>query len=70
MWHEPFRVAELSRDHAVRLCTAGTPYILFTVVHISKLKRRVKFPDRSNDGLMVDSGDSVNFDESLLSEDS
>ena len=38
MWHGPFRVAELCEEHAVRLDIAGTPYQLFPVVHVSKLK--------------------------------
>ena len=54
-------MAELCVDHAVCLDIAGTPYILLPVVHISKLKRGVKFPDRPNDEFMVDSADSVNL---------
>ena len=49
---------------------AGTPYRLFPVVHVSKLKGVVNFPDWPNSGLVVDSGDRVNFDESLLPKDS
>ena len=70
MWHGPFRVAELCGDHELRLEITGTSYISLPVVHFSKLKRVVKFPDRPNGMLRVDSGDRVDFDESLLPEDS
>ncbi|OWY93032.1 reverse transcriptase [Phytophthora megakarya] len=38
LWHGPFRVAELVSAYAVRLETNGTPYQLFPIVHVSKLK--------------------------------
>ena len=66
MWYGLFRVDELCRDHVVSLEIAGTPYRLFPVVHVFKLKRVVKFPYRPNSGLVVDSADSANFYESLL----
>ena len=44
MWHGPFRVDDLCGDYAVRLQIPGTPYRLFPVVHVSKLKRVMKFP--------------------------
>ena len=46
MWHGPFRVADVCGDHAVRLEIAGTPYRLFPVVHVSKLKPVRLFPER------------------------
>ena len=70
MWHGPFRVAELCGDHAVCLDIAGTPYRLFPVVHVSKLKRVLKFPDQPNGELTGASEDRVDFDRSLLPEDS
>ena len=39
MWHGPFRVADICRDHAVKLEIAGTPYRLFPIVHLLKLKK-------------------------------
>ena len=70
MWHGPFRVADRCGDHAVRLAIAGAPYILFLVVHVNKLERVVTFQDRPNCDLVVDNVDRVDFDESLLPEDS
>ena len=70
LWHGPFRVLELVGDHAVRLETRGTEYRLFPIVHISKLKRVRKLPDRPSDELTVDEMDRVDFDECLLPEDS
>ena len=70
MWHESFRAAERCGDYAICLEIAGVPYRLFPVLHASKLKRVVKFPDRPNGELVVDSGDRIDFDESLLPEDS
>ena len=58
MWHGPFRVRELCGRHAVRLEVSGTPYRLFPLVHISKIKRVKIFPDR------------LDFDEFMLPEDS
>ena len=70
MWHGPFRVIEMCGDHAVRLEIAGTPYRLFPVVHISKLKRVKMFPDRPKNALTVEDGNRFDFDEALLPEDS
>ena len=70
MWHGLFRVAEMCGDHAARLKMAGTPYRLFPVVHISKLKRVKVFPDRPYNSLTVEEGDRVDFDEAMLPEDS
>ncbi|OWY95802.1 reverse transcriptase [Phytophthora megakarya] len=61
MWHGPFRVAELVNTYAARLDTSDTPYQLFPIVHLSKLK-----PLR----LTVLSDERFDFDEELLPEDS
>ena len=47
-----------------------TPYRLFPIVHVSKLKLVVQFPDRPGNVLVADCEDRVDFDESLLPEDS
>ena len=70
MWHGPFRVADKCGDHAVRLEIAGTPYRLFPVVHVSKLKPVRVFPERPANLLNVEEADRVDFDEALLPEDS
>ena len=70
MWHGPFRVADICGDHAVKLEIAGTPYRLFTIVHLSKLKKVKTFPGRPKDQLTIDETDRLDFDEALLPEDS
>ena len=70
MWHRPFRVADKCGDHAVRLEIAGTPYRLFPVIHVSKLKLIKMFPERPTNLLNVGETDRVDFDEALLPEDS
>ena len=70
MWHGPFRVAEMCGDHAARLEIAGTPYRLFPIVHLSKLKWLRVFPGRPQEKLAVDEEDRLDFDEALLPEDS
>ena len=70
MWHGPFRVAEMCGDHAARLEIAGTPYRLFPIVHLSKLKRLRVFPGRPQEKLVVGEEDRLDFDEALLPEDS
>ena len=70
MWHGPFRVADICGDHAVKLEIAGTPYRLFPIVHLSKLKKVKTFPERPKDQLTIDETDRLDFDESLLPEDS
>ncbi|CAI5722011.1 unnamed protein product [Peronospora effusa] len=70
MWHGPFRVKEMCGDHAVRLDIAGTPYRLFPVVHISKLKKVKTFPDRPKNLLTIEEEYRFDFDEALLPEDS
>ena len=70
MWHGPFRVIDKCGDHAVRLEIAGTPYQVFPVVHVSKLKLVRLFPDRPMEQLRISEADRVDFDEALLPEDS
>ena len=70
MWHGPFRVKELCGTHAVCLEISNTPYRLFLLVHISKLKRVKTFPDRHKNLFNVEEADRFDFDESLLPEDS
>ena len=70
MWHGPFRVADICGDHAVKLEIAGTPYRLFPIVHLSKLKKVKKFPERPKDQLTIDEAHRFDFDEALLPEDS
>ena len=70
MWHDPFRVADLCGDHAVKLEIAGTPYRLFPIVHLSKLYRLQTFYERSKDQLTMDEAHRLNFNEDLLPEDS
>ena len=70
MWHGPFRVAELCGEHAVRVEISGTPYRLFPIVHVSKLKPVLQFHDHPGSGLVTNCEDRVDFDESLLPEDS
>ncbi|OWY90460.1 hypothetical protein PHMEG_00041403, partial [Phytophthora megakarya] len=54
-----------------RLEIAGSTYSIFPVVHVSKNKKLVKvFPDRPVTRLNGSEGDRVDFDESLLPEDS
>ena len=56
--------------HAMRLEIAGTPYQVFPVVHVSKLKLGRLFPDRPMEQLRISESDRVDFDEALLPEDS
>ena len=70
MWHGPFRVIDKCGDHAVGLKMAGTPYQVFPVVHVSKLKLVRLFMDRPRERLRVSEADRVYFDEALLPEDS
>ena len=70
MWHGPFRVIDKCGDHAVRLIIAGTPYKVFPVVHVSKLRLVRLFPYRPRERLRVNKADRVDFDEALLPEDS
>uniref|UniRef100_M4C1D2 Uncharacterized protein n=1 Tax=Hyaloperonospora arabidopsidis (strain Emoy2) TaxID=559515 RepID=M4C1D2_HYAAE len=43
-------------DHAVRLKIVGTPYRLFPIVHLPKLKRLRIFPEHPKDELVVEKG--------------
>ena len=70
MWHEPFRVIYKCVDHAVRLEVAVTPYKVFSVVYVSKLKLVRKFPDRYMERLRVSEAVRVDFDEARLPEGS
>ena len=63
-------MAELYGEHAVRVEISGTPYRLLTIVHVSKLKLVVQFTDRPGNILVANFEDRVDFDESLLPEDS
>ena len=70
LWHGHFRILELVGDYAVRLESRDTEYTVFSTVHISKLERVRKFPDRTTNELKVDHEDRVDFDGCLVSEDS
>ena len=70
MWHGPFRAIEKCGDHVVQLKIDGTPYILFSVVHLSKLKLVIMFPDRPTERLSVEVIDCIDFDDAFLPEDS
>ena len=63
-------MAELCGEHAVRVEISGTPYRLFLIVHVSKLKLVVQFPDRPGNVLVANCEDRVDFNESLLPKDS
>ena len=65
-----FELQNLCREHVVRLEIAGTPYRLFPVVHISKLKRVRRLPDRPKMRLDVGESERFDFDETMLPEDS
>ncbi|KAE9079607.1 hypothetical protein PF010_g22698 [Phytophthora fragariae] len=69
-WHGPFRVQEMVSSYAVKLEVAGTPYHLYPVVHISKLKLVRQFPTRPAIDLRVPPEDRLDFDEDMLPEDS
>ena len=49
---------------------SGTPYRLFPLVHISKLKRVKIFPDISRNELNVEVADRLDLNESMLPGDS
>ncbi|OWZ19065.1 reverse transcriptase [Phytophthora megakarya] len=68
LWHGPFRVANLVSTHAVRLETIRTPYQLFPIVHVSKLKPVREFPSRPELRLTVPAEERFDFDEELLPE--
>ena len=54
----------------MRLEVWGTPYRLFQLVHVSKLKQVKTYPDRSRNQLKVEEADRLDFDEAMLPEDS
>ncbi|GMF50617.1 unnamed protein product [Phytophthora fragariaefolia] len=62
MWHGPFRVAERVNDVAVRLETAGTPYQLLPIVHVSKLKAVREFPPLPMVQLTIPADERFDFD--------
>ena len=66
MWHGPFRVIEKCGKHSVRLEVQGTPYRLFPLVYISKLKLVRSIPDLPIARLHVKEIGRVDFDEALL----
>ena len=70
MWHGPFRVAKKCGDHAVKLEIAGTPFRLFPIIHVSKLKLVRVFLELPTCMLNVDEASRFDFDEALLPEDS
>ena len=65
MWHESIQVVEMCSDHAVRLDIAGTPYRLSPIV-----QRLSVLLERPKGELVEEEGDSFDFDEDLLPEDS
>ena len=54
----------------MKLEIAKTPYRLFPIVHLSKLKKIKTFPERPKDQLTIDEADRLDFHEALLPEDS
>ena len=70
MWHGPLRVIDKRGEHAARLEVQGTPYRLFPLVHVSKLKLVRSFTNRPAAQLEVKETERVDFDEALLPEDS
>ena len=54
----------------MKLEIAGTPYRLFSIVHLSKLKKVKTFPERPKHQLTIDEADRLDCDEDLLPEDS
>ena len=54
-------MAEKCGDHAVKLDIAGTPYRLFLIVHVSKLKLVRVFPELPTGGLNVDKASRFDF---------
>ena len=60
---------EKCREHAVRLEVQGSPYRLFPLVHISKLKLVRSFTNRPVARQEVEETERVDFDEAVLPED-
>ena len=69
MWHGPFWVMDPGGRQAVRLEVSGTPYRLFPLVHVSKIKRVRIYTDRPRNHLNVEEADRLDFDEAMLPED-
>ncbi|GMF50991.1 unnamed protein product [Phytophthora fragariaefolia] len=70
MWQGPVRVVEQVNAFAVRLETAGTPYQLFPIAHISKLKPVRELPTRHVPQLTLVADGRFDFDGEPLPEDS
>ncbi|KAK1931499.1 Retrovirus-related Pol polyprotein from transposon 412 [Phytophthora citrophthora] len=70
LWHGPFRVAEKINEFTIKLEIAGSGYDIFPIVHLSKLKLVRNFPDRPRVELALNEADHLDFDETLLPEDS
>ncbi|POM71103.1 Reverse transcriptase [Phytophthora palmivora] len=83
LWHGQFRIIEKVGEHAVKLEIAGSGYHveiagsgyhIFPMVHVNKLKPKLKlvkeYPDRPLMRLNVECQDRLDFDEDLLPGDS
>ena len=70
MWIGSFREANKGGDDIVRLDIDGNPYMMFSMVHVSKLNQVKMFPDRPIICLSVYEIDRVDFHEVLLPNDS
>ncbi|OWZ09804.1 LOW QUALITY PROTEIN: reverse transcriptase [Phytophthora megakarya] len=64
------RVAEKIVEYAVKLDIARSPYNIFPVVHVSKIKPVRRFPNRPVIRLTMQDQDRLDFDEALLPGDS
>ena len=70
MWHGLFRVEEMCGVCAVWSDIGETPYKLFPLVHISKLKKVKTYLDRPTHMLRVTEADRIGFDEAIQPKDS
>lgn len=71
LWHGPFRVVEKDEEFRCKLKLDGVPYKFYPWVHVSRLKPRMKFPDRPDGELEdVEVPEDDGFDAALLPEDS
>ncbi|KAK1941565.1 hypothetical protein P3T76_007431 [Phytophthora citrophthora] len=64
------RVADKVNEFTIKLEVAGSGYHIFPMVYVSKLKLVRNFPDQPRVELTVNEADRVDFDETLLPEDS
>ena len=53
MWHGRFQLIDKCGDHAARLEIEVTPYQVFLVGHVSKLKLVRLFPDQPMEQLII-----------------